>query len=57
MKHHLQERDWEVIHQNLRQEKNLNTKDAEKLRFFMKLFGTWSGQDANDILCPFHYGD
>lgn len=34
MKYHIKDKDWEVIYQNLRQEKNLHTKSEKILRIF-----------------------
>jgi hypothetical protein len=35
----IREKDWGAIDQNLRQEKGFSTKNEEKLRLLMKLFG------------------
>jgi len=52
MQYHIKDKDWKVIYQNLRQEKNLHTKNEGILGFSMKLFGIWRGQRVSVAFYP-----
>lgn len=56
MKYYIKESDWEVIYQNLRNEKGLHTKDKGKLRIFYEAIWYICRAGCQWRLIPSYYG-
>lgn len=57
MKYYINEKDWEVIYNNLNQEKGLHTNDKKKLRLFYEAIWYISRAGCQWRLIPSYYGD
>lgn len=57
MKYHIKETDWEVIYENLRNEKGLHTKNERKLRVFYEAMWYIARTGCQWRFVPAYYGD
>lgn len=57
MQYYIKAKDWEVIYQNLRQEKGLHTKTEEKLRLFYEAIWSVARTGCQWRFVPSYYGE